>query len=480
MLERAWGFESLRPHPSHRFGRPLTVWFNGRVNTDVEQLDGNRVRLSVEVPGHDVRHAVDHAAEDLAASVKVPGFRKGKVPMPVLVNRIGRDRLYSEAVESHIGGWFRNAAAGARIRPVEPPEYGYDLPASADGDWTFTATVEVQPPPQVADWTQLEVPGADPEVPEELVEGELESLQRSVAELVPVDGRPARAGDTVVIDVVAPSGEAQRDVVVELGANKLVEEIEAVLGGMSAGETRSVSYELADETTRDVEVVLKDVKEPVLPPIDDELARAASEFDTLEELRSDIEGRLSEQLQDELDIRFREAAVDALVEASNVEVAPRLVDARAAELWHGLAHSLERRGINPEVYFQITGQTPEQLTEQLRDEARQALARELVLDAAAEKMDLEVSDGEIESIVREQAAEESEDVDEVIRQLRETGRWESLRSDLRLRNALDRIVAEVKRIPVELAAARDKLWTPEKETPETPTKLWTPGSKEPA
>ena len=253
-----------------------------------------------------------------------------------------------------------------------------------------------------------------------------------------------------------------------------------MLGGMSAGETKSVSYELADETTRDVEVVLKDVKEPVLPSIDDELARAASEFDTLEELRADIEGRLREQLQDELDVRFREAAVDALVEASNVEVAQRLVDARAAELWHGLAHSLERRGINPEVYFQITGQTPEQLTEQLRAEARQALARELVLDAAAEKMGLEVSDGEIESIVREQAAEESEDVDEVIRQLHETGRWESLRSDLRLRNALDRIVTEVTRIPVELAAARDKLWTPEKETPETPTKLWTPGSKEPA
>ncbi|MGZ8693919.1 MAG: trigger factor family protein, partial [Gaiellaceae bacterium] len=100
------------------------------MNTEVEQLDGNRVRLSVAVPGHDVRHAVDHAAEDLAGSVKIPGFRKGKVPTPVLVSRIGRDRLYAEAVESHIGGWFRNAAAGARIRPVEQPEYGYDLPAT--------------------------------------------------------------------------------------------------------------------------------------------------------------------------------------------------------------------------------------------------------------------------------------------------------------------------------------------------------------
>ena len=450
------------------------------MNTEVEQLDGNRVRLSVEVPGHDVRHAVDHAAEDLAGSVKIPGFRKGKVPVPVLVSRIGRDRLYAEAVESHIGGWFRNAAAGARIRPVEQPEYGYDLPETPDDDWSFTATVTVQPAPEVADWTQLEVPFAEPEVPEEVIARELEELQRSVAELAPVEGRPAKAGDTVVIDVVAPSGEAQRDVVVELGAGKLVEEIEAVISGMSAGETRPVSYELADETTRDVEVALKDVKEPVLPPVDDELARAASEFDTLAELRDDIETRLREQLSDELDIRFREEAVDRLVAASKVEIAPRLVDARAAELWHGLAHSLERRGINPEVYFQITGQTPEQLTEQLRAEARQAIGRELVLEAVAEKIDLQVADEEIEAIVREQAADADENADEVIQQLRATGRWETLRGDLRLRNALDRVVSEVKRIPVELAAAREKLWTPEQESPETPAKLWTPGSKEPA
>ena len=450
------------------------------VNTSVEQLEGNRVRLSVEVPGHDVRHAVDHAASDLAGSVKIPGFRKGKVPMPVLVSRIGRDRLYAEAVESHIGGWFRNAAAGARIRPVEQPEYGYDLPATADEDWSFTATVTVQPAPEVADWTQVEVPFAEPEVPEEVIERELEELQRSVAELAPVEGRPARPGDTVVIDVVAPNGEAQRDVVVELGAGKLVEEIEAVIGGMSVGDTKPVSYELVDETSRDVEVTLKDVKEPVLPPIDDELARAASEFDTLDELRDDLETRLREQLSEELDVRFREAAVDALVAASKVEIAPGLVDARASELWHGLAHSLERRGLNPEVYFQITGQSPEELIERLREEARQAIARELVLEQVAEKLDLQVPDEEIEAIVREQAADADEDADEVIRQLRATGRWESLRGDLRLRNALDRVVSEVKRIPVELAAARDKLWTPEKETSETPTKLWTPGSKEPA
>jgi trigger factor len=451
------------------------------VETEVEQLDGNRVRLSVEVSGHDVRHAVDHAAEDLAGTVKIPGFRKGKVPVPVLISRIGRDRLYAEAVESHIGGWFRNAAAATRIRPVEQPEYGYDLPDSPDDSWRFTATVTVQPPTEVADWTQVEVPAAEPEVPDELIDRELDLLQRSVAELVPVEGRPARPGDTVVIDVLSPSGEAQRDVVVELGAGRLVEEIEATLTGMSPGETKAVSYELADGSEPPtVEVTLKDIKEPVLPPVDDELARAATEFDSLAELRDDIELRLREQLADELDVRFREEAVDRLVEASKVEVADRLVDSRAAELWQGLVTSLQRRGIQPEVYLQLTNQSPEEVIERLRTEAQQSIARELVLEAAAEKLDLQVPDGEIEALVREQAAEEGEDADEVIRQLQETGRWERLRADLRLRNALDQIVSEVKRIPVELAAAREKLWTPEKESPETPAKLWTPSSKEPA
>src|ERR671932_2726937 len=103
-----------------------------RMETQVEELPDNRVRLQVEVEPDDVRHAVEHAASDLAESLKIPGFRKGKVPMPVLVSRIGRDRLYAEAVESHIGGWFRHAAGASRIRPIDTPEYGYELPDSPD------------------------------------------------------------------------------------------------------------------------------------------------------------------------------------------------------------------------------------------------------------------------------------------------------------------------------------------------------------
>ena len=113
----------------------------------IEQLADDKVRLTVEVSGHDVHHAVEHAAGDLAQSVRIPGFRKGKVPMPLLVQRVGRERLYSEAVESHIGRWFWNAATRARVNPVALPEYEYELPTSDHDNWRFVATVDVQPKP---------------------------------------------------------------------------------------------------------------------------------------------------------------------------------------------------------------------------------------------------------------------------------------------------------------------------------------------
>jgi trigger factor len=445
----------------------------------VEELPENKVRLTVDVPRHDVQHAVEHAASDLAASARVPGFRKGKVPMQVLLSRIGKERLYSEAVESHIEGWYRNAVVDTRIRPVNRPEYEYELPDTADQDFSFTATVDVQPKIEVADWKGLEVPAAEVEVPQELVDEQLEAYRFAVAELVPADGRPAQAGDTLVVDLVGADGKAQRDYVIELGLGRVVEELEEALVGMSAGETKQVEYELTDGQSTKVEVTLKELKEKVLPPVDDELARAASEFDTLAELRADVESRIREQIEDEVETRFRAAAVDALVEASSIQSSGPLVQARAAELLAGLVRSLERRGISPETYLAVSNQTPQQLEERLRAEAEQSVARELALEAVADKVGIEVSDDELRDFIRENAEAEGDDAERVVEQVFASGRQEVLRDDLRMRKALDRVVADVTRIPVGLARAREKLWTPDKEKAPGETKLWTPGSKEP-
>jgi trigger factor len=453
---------------------------NGQVAVQVEELADNKVRLKVDVPREDIRHAIEHATSDLAGSVKVPGFRPGKVPPQVLRARVGEERLMTEAVESHIGGWFWNAAASTRIRPITQPQYDYDLPASEDDEWSFTATVDVQPKPEVADWTNLEVPYREAEIPPELVDQEIEVLRESVADLAPVEDRPAQTGDVVVVDAVEESGEAQRDLVLELGTGRVLEEVERALIGAAAGETRAIEYTLPDGSSRTTQVTVKEIKEKVLPPADDELARAASEFDTYAELGADIEASLREQLEDELDAAFRAEAVDRLVAASNATASGPLVDARARELLNQLGRSLDRRGISADLYLQLSGQTPEQLAEGVRAEAAQSVARELVLEAAADKLGIEVSDDEVDELIREQAEAAGEDPDEVVTQIRESGRFETLRADLRLKETLDRIVSEVKRISPDLADARDKLWTPDKETAPTETKLWTPASKEPA
>jgi trigger factor len=446
----------------------------------VEELPDNKVRLRVEVPQADLKHAVEHATHDLAESVKVPGFRKGKVPPQVLEARIGRERIFTEAVESHIGGWFLNAAANTRIRPIAAPEYDYDVPTSEDDEFSFTATVAVQPKPEPADWSQLEVPYAEPDVPSEVVDQELEALRETVAELAPVEDRPARTGDVLVIDALDENGEGQRDLVVELGAGRLVEEIERALTGASPGETKEIEFETADDSTAKATVEVKEIKEKVLPELDDALARAASEFDTLEELRADIEQRIRDVLEEEAETQYRAAAVDTLVEASDVRVGGPLVEARTRELLNGLGRSLEARGINADTYLQLSGQTAEQLVQRMSAEAALSVARELVLEAVADQLALEVEDAEIEELIREQAALAEDDPDEAVKQVFDSGRQEVLRQDLRLRKALDRVAAEAKRVPAEAARAREEIWTPDKETQPTETKLWTPGSKEPA
>jgi trigger factor len=441
------------------------------VLSEVQELPENRVRVEVEVPVEDVQHAVDHAASDLAGSLKIPGFRKGKVPMQVLIARVGKERLYSEAVETHIGGWLQNALVGSKIRPVEQPEYGYDLPDDADNEFRFTATVGVQPKPEVADWTTLEVPRAEAEVPSELIDAELEVLRDSVATLTPAGDRPVQDGDTVVVDLLRGE-ETHRDYVAEVGAGRLLPEIEQGLVGMAKGETKEIEF-TGPDGPHTVEASVKDVKEKELPPLDDELARSVSEFDTLAELRSDIEGRLREQLEAEIEADFRQATVEALVRASDVRPSPQLVGGRAQTLLNELVRALGERGLSVENYLALTNQTPEELQERFVAQAAGSLAGELVLEAVADKLELEVSDEEIEEALRAQ-----DEPDETIEQVLGSALADRIREDLRLRKALDRVTADVKPIEPEVAAAREKLWTPEQEKAPTDTKLWTPGSKE--
>jgi trigger factor len=391
--------------------------------------------------------------------------------VPVLVSKVGKQRVYSEAIDSHIGGWFWSAAARARARPAEQPEFRYELPTSDVESWSFTAEFAVQAKPDPADWTKLEVAKREVEVPEDVVAEELEELQRIAAELAPVEGRTAKEGDVAVVDIVSEDG-AHRDYVVELGRERVVDEIEHGIRGRLVGEETPVTWELGDGSTRTAAVTVKELHEKVLPPLDDELARAVSEFDTLDELRADIESEIREQLEDDAEAEFRQAAVDELVKASNAEPAPLVVEVRTRELLTAFIRNFEARGIDVAAYLQATGISPQALEQRLREDATQSLARELVLEAVVDKLALDVTDDEIREQLRDQG-ESDTDIEEFIG----AGGADRVRQDLRMKKAVDRIAAEVTPIAKELADAREAIWTPGKDDPAAgkETKIWTPG-----
>ena len=245
---------------------------------------------------------------------------------------------------------------------------------------------------------------------------------------------------------------------------------------MTPGETRELRFAPGEDDLAVVTATVKEIKEKVLPPLDDELARAASEFDTVDELRQDVEQRLREQIDAQVNEAFRRAALDAVVEATHIDPSGPLVDARTRTLVREMDEMMRRRGASLDTYLQVTGGSADELVIRLHEEAKRSVAGELVLEAAADKLGIEISDEQLEESIKERFLEP----EHVLEQIRAGDAFEQERRSLRMQAALDRIADEVERIPLEQAEAREAIWTPDKEKTKTETKLWTPGSKEPA
>ncbi|MDX6591898.1 MAG: trigger factor [Gaiellales bacterium] len=466
------------------------------MKTHLEELEDNRVRLTVEVPADDVDHAFDHALSDLSQSVRLPGFRKGKAPKGLVMQRLGRDAIIEEALEHHLSGWYRRAVAVAGIDPVDRPTIDWaDQPAEGN-TFSFQAEVAVKPRPEVKAYKGLTGVRAPVDVPREAIDGELERLRTTVAELNPVS-RPAQNGDFVVIDFAGSiggeefEGGKEADYSFELGAGRLIEDLEKGLLGMSTGEERDVPVTFpADYPAEHLagqeasfHIVMKDVKERVLPDPDDELAKSVSEFDTMAELEGDISKRFEEIVQQESDRLFRSTVLDDLAKQLTTELPEALVRSRMAEMTRDMINSLASRGIEMSDYLRLTGQTADQIVEALRPQAEDSVAKDLALEAVADAEGIDITDEMVESFIREQATQGGDDPDDTVsRLMADPATLTALRIDLRLQKALDIAADNAKEMSPEQAEAREKLWTPEKESEGAaakPSTIWTPGSAEP-
>jgi trigger factor len=462
------------------------------MKTSVKELPDSRVRVEVDVDAADVDRRVKRAARGLGGELRIPGFRKGKVPPEVVIQRVGRGAVMEEALREALPEWYERALLESGVTPVGDPKLDVSALPDEGESLSFSIEVAVRPDAKLGEYRELEVGRAEVEVPEDAVASELERLREGFASLRPVE-RAGADGDFLLVDYRGEidgepfeGGEA-RDFLLELGAEGLLEGFNEALRGAEAGDEREVKVQFPDDyrperlagTDATFKVDVKEVREKQLPDLDDDFAAQASEFDTLDELREDLAAKIREALEERADDEFRQAAVDAAVAEATVEVPADVIEARATDMWERVERSLQGRGIAPETYLRMQNRSREDLIAEARPDAEQALKREAVLAAIADAEAIEVSDEELVESLRHTAEEhEGTTPEKLLEQLRSQGRDALLSEEMRLRKAADLVAESAKPIPMERADAREKLWTPEKDRP-TEGSLWTPGDEPP-
>jgi trigger factor len=460
------------------------------MQTSVTELADSRVRVEVAVDPQDVERAATRAARAMAKEMRMPGFRKGKAPPSLVIQRLGFGPVLEEAIREALPEWYESALLDSGISPIGDPNIEMVSTPDSEGEaLEFKFEVGVRPPAKLGDYKGLEVGREEKEVDEEIVDTEVERIREGFARLEPVD-RPAAEGDSLLIDFeglldgTAFEGGKAEDYLLALGSGQLIEGFEEQLTGAKSGEERRVEVTFPEEYQAEhlagedavFNVKVKEVREKILPELDDDFASDASEFDTLEELRADIRAKVGEALNSRAEEDFRVAAIDAAVAAATVDVPDDLVTARATERWERMERQLAGRGMDPNAFLQMQGKTREELIEESKPDAEKELKREAVVTAIAEEEQIEVSEEELIEALEHSAEHERVSPQKLLERLRANGRDTMIADDIRARKAIELVAEEAKPIPLEQAEAREAIWTPDKEQ-EKPGELWTPESE---
>lgn len=444
------------------------------MKTSVTELPDSRARVEVEVPAEQVGRGMQRAARGLARELKMPGFRKGKAPPSLVIQRLGYGTVLQEAIRESLPGWYEQGLLRSGVSPVGDPSIEIVSAPEAEGEaLEFKFEIGVRPKATLGEYKGLEVGRAEAEPTDEIVDREVERIREGFTKLEPVE-RVAAEGDVLLVDFEglldgkAFEGGKASDYLLELGSGQLIEGFEEQLAGAGAGEERQVEVTFPEDYQAEslagedavFKVEVKEVREKVLPELDDDFASEASEFDTLEELRADIAKRVGEAVGERAEQDFRVAAVDAAVEAATVAMPDDLVAARAQERWERVERQLAAAGMSPDAYLQMQGKTREELLEESKPDAERELQREAVLAAIAEAEAIEVSEEEMVEALAHTAEHERTTPEKLLARLRENGRDAMVREDIQVRKAIDVVAESAKPIPLARAEAREKLWTP--------------------
>ena len=430
------------------------------IKTSVTKLEGDKVELDVEVPADEVKTQVDKTIKELGGDIKMPGFRPGKVPRPVLISHFGKGAIHAQSLEKALPGWYEAAVKVSGIKAVDRPEIDFEQIKADDRPYTFKATVPVMPRLQLGEYAGLEVEKDIPEVQDAEVDEEIERLQKRMARLEEIEGRAAAEGDFVLIDFTGHlegeplEGGAGKDYMLELGSNQFIPGFEEQIAGMEKGQSKKLkltfpdTYKPAELAGREAEfdVTVKEIKQRVLPEADDAFAAENSEFDTIAELRADIEARIMKGREAAAESAFRQRVLAKVLEDVEVTIPPGVITSRASLIEREFVYSMQAQGAAVEDYLKQPEAERKVFAEHFQKQAEAVVKQELVLETIADIEQLEVTDEEFQEELKNAAESMGKDPGELLEKTREQEREQDIRDDM-LRDKALKLLAE-KAIPV--------------------------------
>lgn len=381
-----------------------------------ERIEKNTVLLEIEVETEKVNQAMDKAYRKVVKEVNIPGFRKGKAPRPMVERYVGAETLFGEAAEIIVPEAYMQALKETETEPINQPQI--DIVQGEPGKaLIFKATVEVKPEVTLGEYKGMEVKRSSTEVTDEAVAKELEKLQARHAKLITVEGE-VQNGDSAIIDFAgyvdgeAFEGGTAENYSLNIGSNTFIPGFEEQLVGVKVGESKDVDVTFPEDYHAEnlagkpatFKVTIKELKRKELAVLDDEFAKDVSEFDTLEELKSDIRNKLNEAAKAQVKSAVENGAVEAAVANASVEVPEVMVEHKVEEMLNSVSQRLMQQGINLDQYFQYTNSSIDEMRERMKPDAEATVKSELVLDAIAKAENIEVSEEEINEEIQKIAS----------------------------------------------------------------------------
>jgi trigger factor len=438
------------------------------MQTTVETTEPHTVKLTIEVPEEEVDKDLDRTYRAIANQIKIPGFRKGKVPKQIIDTQIGRDAIFEEFVNTSVPAYFRQAVTDEDLAPITDPEI--DVQQLEPGKpFIFSATVEIRPRLsfEESDYTGISVTRPSVEVTEAEIDDWIERLRERFSELEPV-GRPVQQGDFVTVDLTVTKGgerveqASREDYLYFVGSGEVGEKLDVELAGAKPGAILKVSDALPERfgeelggAAVEITVLVKDVKSRRLPEVDDGFAKTASEFDTIEQLRDDLRERLTEVKEREATAALRDLVLQAMIDRIDVDLPESLIDEETDHRIHHARDRAERMGVTLEKMLELQGWDEARLREDSREHAIQAIKSDLVLEGIARNASLEVTAEEIGAEIAVLAEAYGREPKAVAKDLERNGQVVTLAGDIIRSKALDLLVerADVEMVPMNDEAA---------------------------